>query len=101
MIFWSRGLGRRKCLVMDIGSEEITVDDEVRLAGKVREPVNWDYSIRLEADDWDDFFAVALKPQLAVFLGRRERLGELAQLASFLARFLGAYLAAMFRPAGR
>lgn len=47
----SRGLGRRE-LVMDFREYEITRDgDDVVVSGTIREPVTWDFSIRISGED--------------------------------------------------
>ncbi len=47
----SRGLGRKE-LVMDFRDYEIARDgDEVVVSGTIREPVNWDFTIRINGDD--------------------------------------------------
>jgi len=47
----SRGLGRKE-LVMDFREYEIARDgDEVVVTGTIREPVNWDFTIRINGDD--------------------------------------------------
>lgn len=47
----SRGLGRKE-LVMDFRDYEIARDgDEVVVSGTIREPVNWDFTIRIDGDD--------------------------------------------------
>ena len=47
----SRGLGRKE-LVMDFREYEIARDgDEVVVSGTIREPVNWDFTIRINGDD--------------------------------------------------
>ncbi len=98
MFFWSKGLGRSSYLVMDLGTEEIAVEDgRVLLRGRVSKPVTWSYTITLEAEDWDDFFRVAFAPETARYLGRAERFAELFGLARFLGRFVVGYLAASLR----
>ncbi len=47
----SRGLGRKE-LVMDFREYEIKRDgDDVVVSGTIREPVNWDFTIRINGDD--------------------------------------------------
>jgi hypothetical protein len=47
----SRGLGRKE-LVMDFRDYEIARDgDEVVVTGTIREPVNWDFTIRINGAD--------------------------------------------------
>lgn len=47
----SRGLGRKE-LVMDFREYEVARDgDEVVVSGTIREPVNWDFTIRISGDD--------------------------------------------------
>ncbi len=47
----SRGLGRRE-LVMDFREYAvISEEDEVIIVGTIRDPVNWDFSIRMCEDD--------------------------------------------------
>ncbi len=99
MFFWSKGLGRSGYLIMELGTEEIAIEDgNVLLKGRVRKPVNWNYTITLDGSDWDDFFRVAFAPETARYLARRERFGDVVQLTRFLARFVVGYLAALIRP---
>ncbi len=47
----SRGLGRKE-LVMDFREYEVSRDgDDVVVTGTIREPVNWDFTIRITGDD--------------------------------------------------
>lgn len=47
----SRGLGRRE-LIMDFREYEISREgDEIVIAGTIREPVTWDFSIRISEED--------------------------------------------------
>jgi hypothetical protein len=47
----SRGLGRKE-LVMDFREYQIEREgDEVVVTGTIREPVNWDFTIRINGDD--------------------------------------------------
>jgi hypothetical protein len=47
----SRGLGRKE-LVMDFREYAVARDgDEVVVSGTIREPVNWDFTIRISGDD--------------------------------------------------
>jgi len=47
----SRGLGKRE-LVLDFREYDVIRDgDEVKIVGTIRDPVNWDFSIRVCDDD--------------------------------------------------
>ena len=47
----SRGLGRKE-LVLDFREYEVVrVDDELVVVGTIRDPVNWDFTIRICEDD--------------------------------------------------
>ena len=47
----SRGLGRKE-LVLDFREYELTgADDELVIVGTIRDPVNWDFTIRICEDD--------------------------------------------------
>ena len=47
----SRGLGRKE-LVLDFREYEVVrVEDEVVVVGTIRDPVNWDFTIRICEDD--------------------------------------------------
>ncbi|HVA75418.1 MAG TPA: hypothetical protein VNF71_12740 [Acidimicrobiales bacterium] len=56
----SRGLGRRE-LLMDFREYDIARDgDEVVVSGTIREPVNWDFTIRFSGDDIPGMLRVGL-----------------------------------------
>ncbi len=55
----SRGLGRKE-LVMDFRRYDVRREgDEVLITGTITEPVTWDFSIRLEQDDFPGLIRVA------------------------------------------
>jgi hypothetical protein len=97
MEFWSKGLGRRS-LILELGKETVENDGaQLVLSGKVRAPVSWKYAMYLDAEDWNEFFELALKPPMARYLLCRERIGALIRLTQFLFRFLGRYAWALVR----
>lgn len=56
----SRGLGRRE-LLMDFREYDIARDgDDVVISGTIREPVNWDFTIRVSGDDIPGMLRVGL-----------------------------------------
>ena len=56
----SRGLGRRE-LLMDFREYDIARDgDDVVVSGTIREPVNWDFAIRISGDDIPGMLRVGL-----------------------------------------
>jgi len=66
----SRGLGRKE-LVMDF--REYTVrreGDEILILGTIREPVHWDFSIRMCEDDLAGVAQVATRKTMIVWLLR-------------------------------
>ncbi|MDH3213326.1 MAG: hypothetical protein OEM05_12645 [Myxococcales bacterium] len=65
----SRGLGRKE-LVMDFREYEIVrVDDEIVIVGAIRDPVNWDFTIRICEDDISGTARLLLRrPMLAMLL---------------------------------
>lgn len=59
----SRGLGRRE-LVMDFREYDIARDgDDVIVSGTIREPVTWDFTIRISGDDIPGMLRVGLHHQ--------------------------------------
>jgi hypothetical protein len=59
----SRGLGRRE-LVMDFREYDIVRDgDDVVVSGTIREPVTWDFTIRISGDDIPGMLRVGLHRQ--------------------------------------
>jgi hypothetical protein len=83
---------------MELGHEKVECDDrQIVLSGRVVAPVGWDYIMYLPHEEWDGFFRTALRPQMATFLLERSRLMTLGKLMVFLAKFVPAYLAALFR----
>lgn len=65
----SRGLGRKE-LVMDFREYRVVREgDEIVVVGTIRDPVNWDFSIRMCEDDLPGLIRVALqKPMLGIIL---------------------------------
>ena len=60
----SRGLGRKE-LVMDFREYEVVrQDDEIVVVGAIRDPVNWDFTIRMCEDDIPGVIRLALRPAL-------------------------------------
>ncbi len=70
----SRGLGRKE-LVMDFREyAPIREDDEVVMVGTIRDPVNWDFSIRICEDDIAGVIRLVFsKPMLGMLLRRMFR----------------------------
>ncbi|MDP6978526.1 MAG: hypothetical protein QF570_07980 [Myxococcota bacterium] len=70
----SRGLGRKE-LVMDFREyAPIREDDEVVMVGTIRDPVNWDFSIRICEDDIAGVMRLVFsKPMLGMLLRRMFR----------------------------
>jgi len=57
----SRGLGRKE-LVLDFREYELVrVDDELVVVGTIRDPVNWDFTIRICEDDIPGMIGLALQ----------------------------------------
>lgn len=66
----SRGLGRKE-LVMDFREYEVVREgDEVIIRGSIREPVRWDFSIRMCEDDLAGLAKVATRRTTIGFLFR-------------------------------
>ena len=66
----SRGLGRKE-LVMDFREYAvIREDDEVVVVGTIRDPVNWDFSIRICQDDVVGMTKLVLRPAMIRLLLR-------------------------------
>lgn len=65
----SRGLGRKE-LVMDFRRYDIRRDEnEVLITGTITEPVTWDFSIRIEPDDFPGLIKVARsRAMISLFL---------------------------------
>ncbi len=75
MRFWSKGLGKRS-LGMDCGKEAVQVEGATMLlAGKVRPPLGWAYTITMDEMDWLDFIELTFHPTIVRYLSRRGRLG--------------------------
>ena len=56
----SRGLGSKE-LVMDFREYEITCEgDEVVVSGRIREPVNWNFSLRISQEDIPGMLRIGL-----------------------------------------
>lgn len=66
----SRGLGRKE-LVMDFREYEVVREgDEVVVVGTIRDPVNWDFTIRICQDDVAGLTWMALRPTMIGMLIR-------------------------------
>jgi len=66
----SRGLGRKE-LVMDFREyATIREDDEVVVVGTIRDPVNWDFTIRFCEDDIVGMTKLILRPAMLGLLLR-------------------------------
>ena len=66
----SRGLGRKE-LVMDFREYEVvSQDDEVVVVGAIRDPVNWDFTIRFCEDDIVGMTRLVLRPAMIGLLLR-------------------------------
>ena len=58
----SRGLGRKE-LVLDFREYEIErVGDEVVISGTIHDPVNWEFTIRVEPQDIPGMLRVGVNP---------------------------------------
>jgi len=66
----SRGLGRKE-LVMDFREYAVISEDgEVVIVGTIRDPVNWDFSIRVCEDDVAGMTKLILRPAMIRLLLR-------------------------------
>lgn len=66
----SRGLGRKE-LVMDFREYDVIREgDEIVVVGTIRDPVNWDFSIRVCEDDLAGLMRVATRKSMILFLLR-------------------------------
>jgi len=66
----SRGLGRKE-LVLDFREYEVVhVDDEAVVVGTIRDPVNWDFTIRICEDDVPGMIRLVLRPSMLVLVLR-------------------------------
>jgi hypothetical protein len=74
MKFFSKGLGKRS-LSMDCGKETARIEGaNIILAGTVRPPLGWAYTITMDETDWLDFIELTLHPTVVRHLMRRNRL---------------------------
>jgi hypothetical protein len=66
----SRGLGRKE-LVMDFREYDVIREgDELVIVGTIRDPVNWDFSIRMCEDDVSGFTRLLFRKPLLILLLR-------------------------------
>ncbi len=71
MKLWSRGLGKQE-LKMDFMRYDISRDgDEIVIAGRITEPVTWDFWIRFDEDDVPGLIRVAKNPNVIGMVLRR------------------------------
>ncbi len=66
----SRGLGRKE-LVMDFREYDVVrEDDELVVVGTIRDPVNWEFSIRMCEDDITGITRLLLRKPMIMYLLR-------------------------------
>ncbi|MFQ5416804.1 MAG: hypothetical protein ACE5FL_07120 [Myxococcota bacterium] len=66
----SRGLGRKE-LVLDFREYEVVrVDDELVVVGTIRDPINWDFTIRICEDDIPGMARLVLRRSMLAHLLR-------------------------------
>jgi hypothetical protein len=66
----SRGLGRKE-LVMDFREYEVVREgDELVVVGTIRDPVNWDFTIRICEDDVPGILNLTTRPSMLSTLAR-------------------------------
>jgi hypothetical protein len=71
MKLWSRGLGKQE-LKMNFMDYDIRREgQEVVISGRITDPVNWDFWIRLDEDDVPGLVRVARNPSIVGMVGRR------------------------------
>ena len=70
MDFWSKGLGERTIALSLAQAESLKSEGTLCLRGRMKEPVSWEYIMRLAEDDLVDFFALLKEPALADYLYR-------------------------------
>lgn len=92
MQFWSKGLGKRNMNIA-CGSETPEVkQDAILLHGTVKPPLNWQYTITMQEEDWLAFFEVAFHPVILKYLLKPKRWRVLfaagVQLFLFFAKYL-------------
>lgn len=68
MEFWSTGLGK-KSMGINLGEETVKVSgNDLLLAGSVRPPLSWHYTITMDKDDWIEFIETAFHPIIISYL---------------------------------
>lgn len=71
MKLWSRGLGKQE-LKMNFMNYDVRRDgQEVVIAGRITDPVNWEFWIRFDEDDVPGLVRVAKNPSVIAMVGRR------------------------------
>jgi hypothetical protein len=77
----SRGLGRKE-LVLDFREYEVVhVDDEAVVVGTIRDPVNWDFTIRICEDDVPGMIRLVLRPSMLGLEAAGEKAAERARIS--------------------
>ena len=77
MDFWSKGLGERTIALSLAQAESLKSEGTLCLRGRMKEPVSWEYIMRLAEDDLVDFFALLKEPALADYLYRSPKRWQL------------------------
>jgi len=77
MKLWSKGLGKRT-LVLHLAEAEVEdAGEELLIKGVIKEPVWWEYTIRMTEDDVLDFFKVAVNRTAVGYLVSSRKAGRL------------------------
>jgi len=104
MKLWSKGLGKRT-LILHLGEAEVENDGhELLIKGVIKEPVWWEYTIRMTEDDVLDFFQVAVNPTAVGYLVNSKKAGRLfvritKELVKLLLLWISLWLRKPFRRA--
>ncbi len=94
MEFWSKGLGKRSSLVILCGTETAQIKDRlIVLTGQTHAPVRWTYTMTMAAEDFRDFFGLALSAPVVRILLRRPL--ALLRAAGWIALFFARYALAL------
>ncbi len=95
MEFWSTGLGKRS-MGIDIGAEDIKIaDSDVQLAGTVRPPLSWHYTINMDKDDWVEFLETAFHPVIVGYLVQPAKWRTTFKASIYLSVFFMKYIVSL------
>ena len=95
MRFWSKGLGSRGHIIIPCGSEKVEVSPdgkELILSGRTLPPVEWNYTITMNGDDFLAILELGLGEKFVKFLLQPRRFRYAIKLLFLLLTMIVRYI---------